>query len=175
MYYDPGYGNYTLNNRGVIAYNDFRQDVPQQDVFDINTNIQQALSLIEDAVKGETEDRLFYQYMIGIAPSSQDKDIIAGIRDDEMKHFQMFRQLYTELTGAPVPEGQQASFERPASYCAGLYKALMGEQNAVVRYRKILYAMRDRRHINMLVEIITDELRHFGLYNYLYSKNKCGV
>lgn len=176
MYYDPGYLNYTLDTRWGTgtAYNiDYRQDPVQTDIYDINTNLPLALRLIEDAVGGETEDRMFYQYMIGIAPSPEDKNIIAGIRDDEMKHYQLFRELYTELTGTIVPGGQDMTFERPASYCAGLYKAMMGEQNAVTKYRKILYAMRDRRHINMLTEIITDELRHFGLYNYLYTKNRC--
>ena len=33
--------------------------------------------------------------------------------------------------------------------------------------------MQDRRHINMLTEIITDEIRHANLYNLLYSKNGC--
>jgi rubrerythrin len=176
MYYDPGYGNYTLNNQWGSNNPGANQAYPQQDiydVYDINTNMPDALRLIEDAVKGETEDRLFYQHMIGIAAAPQEKDIIAGIRDDEMKHYQLFRELYQELTGAVIPSVQDMAFEKPASYCEGLRKAMMGEQNAVARYRRILYAMRDRRHINMLTEIITDELRHFGLYNYLYTKNKC--
>jgi len=51
----------------------------------------------------------------------------------------------------------------------------MGEQGAVEKYRKILFAMKERKHINMMTEIITDELRHLGLYNYLYAKNQCSV
>lgn len=177
MYFDPGYGNYFLNSQWEDNLQPvFNHVYPQRDppdIYDINTNMPEALSLIEDAVKGETEDRLFYQYMISLAPSPQEKDIIAGIRDDEMKHYQLFRELYQQLTGSAIPSVQEAAFERPGSYCAGLKKAMMGEQNAVTRYRRILYAMRDRRHINMMTEIITDELRHFGLYNYLYTKNKC--
>jgi len=101
--------------------------------------------------------------------------VIGGIRDDEMKHYVLFRQIYQELTGNALPPAAEMPFEKPASYCDGLHKALMGEQSAVTRYRRILYAMKDRRHINMLTEIITDELRHFGLYNYLYAKNRCNV
>jgi len=144
-------------------------------VFDINSNLPGALRLIEDAVTGETEDRLFYQYLISQAPTEQEKDVIGGIRDDEMKHYLLFRQIYQELTGNALPPAAEVPFEKPASYCEGLHRALMGEQSAVTRYRRILYAMKDRRHINMLTEIITDELRHFGLYNYLYAKNKCTV
>lgn len=43
----------------------------------------------------------------------------------------------------------------------------------MIRYRNILYAMEFREHINMMIEIITDELRHGILYNYLYTKNGC--
>ena len=58
-------------------------------------------------------------------------------------------------------------------YCEGIKMAIMGEQNAVRKYRKILYAMQERVEINILTEIITDEIRHGSLYNYLYSKNGC--
>lgn len=170
MYQDPGYGNYTLNNQrmgGQTAAMTYTEDP-----YDINTNLPGALKLIEDAVMGETEDRLFYQYLISVAPA-RDKQIIAGIRDDEMKHYQLFRQIYYEITGNVLPSVENAPFETPASYCAGVAKALMGEQAAVTRYRRILYAMRDRRHINMMTEIITDELRHLGLYNYIYTRNRC--
>jgi len=136
--------------------------------------LQTALELIKEAVSGETEDRLFYEYLISVAPSEEDKNIIKGIRDDEIKHFGMFREIYREFTGENLPIVTDGKFQKPKSYCEGLRDALLGEQRAVEKYRKILFALRDRRQINKLVEIITDELRHGSLYNYLYSKNKCG-
>jgi hypothetical protein len=45
----------------------------------------------------------------------------------------------------------------------------------VRKYRRILYALQDRVHINILTGIITDEIRHGILYSYLYSKNGCRV
>ncbi len=150
--------------------------MPQQGLsepYDINSNLSMALQLIEKAVEGETEDRLFYQYLISQATSASDREIIGGIRDDEMKHYLLFRQIYSELTGNSLPAAPETPFEKPESYCAGLRQALLGEQKAVTKYRRILYAMKDRRHINMLTEIITDELRHLGLYNYLFARNKC--
>jgi rubrerythrin len=85
----------------------------------------------------------------------------------------MYRQLYFELTGQTLPPPKETAFERPSTYCAGIQKALFGELGAVERYRRILFAMQNRRHINMLTEIITDELKHASKYNYLYAKNKC--
>lgn len=146
-----------------------------QDIYTYPYNFQNALDLIREALAGEAEDRQFYEYLIKTAPHEEDKDIIRGIRDNEINHFSMFRQIYFELTGRMPQPTQEAAFTPPATYCEGLRKALMGEQNAVQKYRKILFAMQDRRHINMLTEIITDEIRHGILYSYLYSKNSCKV
>lgn len=136
-------------------------------------NVPGALKLIQEAVAGETEDRMFYQYLIENAPSEEDKEIITGIRNDEIGHASLFRQVYFQLTGKMLPPPQDVTFEKPASYCEGLKRALIGEQNAAKKYRRILYALQDRVQINILTGIITDELRHGTLYNYLYSKNGC--
>uniref|UniRef100_UPI0028AF1B20 ferritin family protein n=1 Tax=Ruminiclostridium cellobioparum TaxID=29355 RepID=UPI0028AF1B20 len=143
------------------------------DTADIQVSLVEALSLIKDAVEGETEDRMFYDFLINNAASRKDKEIIKGIRDDEIKHARLFRQLYYEHTGKVIGPKQNVQFERPASYCEGLIKALMGEQNAVRKYRRILFAMKERSHIDILTEIITDEIRHANLYNLLIHNNDC--
>ena len=137
-------------------------------------NVNDALLLIQEAVAGENEDREFYGYLIAHAPSKEDADIIAGIRDDEIAHNQLFRQVYQDLTGM-APPVQEEPFTPPATYCEGLRNALMGEQNAVRKYRNILFALMSRVHINVLTRIITDEIRHGILYSYLYAKNGCDV
>ena len=138
-------------------------------------NLQEALQLISGGVAGEREDRIFYDYLINAASSEEDKETIRGIRDNEIHHFALFKVIYYQLTGQLLPQPKDTPFIKPVSYCAGLRKALLGEENAVTRYRKILFAMQNRVHINMLVEIITDELRHGTLYSYLYAKNNCKV
>lgn len=136
-------------------------------------NLAGALELIQQAVAGETEDKLFYTYLIENAPTNEDKQIIGSIRDNEITHFSLFKQIYKDLTGKDVVPKDEEKFIPPKTYCDGLKRALLGEQNAVMKYRKILFAMQSRVHINMLTEIITDEIRHGILYNYLYSKNGC--
>ena len=142
-------------------------------MFEYPKNLNEALSLIQQAVAGENEDRMFYGYLIQNAPSEQDKQIITGIQQNEISHYGWFKQIYQQLTGKPVPKLPDEQLTPPASYCEGLGKALLGEQNAVQKYRRILYAMQDRVHINMLTQIITDEIRHGILYSYLYAKNGC--
>lgn len=135
-------------------------------------NLPEALRLIRNAVAGEREDELFYDYLIKVAPGNEEKEIIRSIRDDEMKHNRMFRQIYFELTGQILPPPEEVQFEKPASYMAGIQKALFGELGAVERYRKILFAMQLRKHINMVTEILTDEIKHASKYNFLYTKGR---
>jgi rubrerythrin len=149
------------------------KNMPGLDIYTYPQNVPGALQLIHEAVAGETEDRLFYQYLIENAPSEEDKEIITGIQDDEISHFNLFRQVYYQLTRRALPPPQNATFEKPESYCDGVKRAIRGEQNAVKKYRKILFALQDRVQINILAEIITDEIRHGILYNYLYTKNGC--
>ncbi len=146
-----------------------------ENIFLYPQNLEGALLLIQQAVAGENEDRLFYSFLIENAPTEEDREIISGIRDNEISHNGWFRQLYQELTGKPVPEVPGEEFTPPEDFCDGLARALLGEQNAVTKYRKILYAMQNRVHINMLTQIITDEIRHGILYSYLFTKNGCGV
>jgi rubrerythrin len=136
-------------------------------------NLKTALQYIREAVEGESEDRQFYEYLISVAPNEADKTIIRSIRDDEIGHSSLFRQVYYMLTGRLLPQPAEIKFTKPSSYCDGLRHAINGEQAAAKKYRSIYFALQDRVLMNILFAIITDELRHGILYNYLYSKNGC--
>lgn len=110
----------------------YRSDVPTT-----YKTLEQALALVYDAMQDETEDELFYDYLISVSPTQNEKDIIASIRDDERKHNQMFREIYRHFTGKEVPTPKNVTFDRPNSYKQGLSQALFGELGAVERYRDI--------------------------------------
>jgi rubrerythrin len=131
------------------------------------------LRLLEQAVAGENEDRIFYKGLIELAPTAADKEIITGIRDDELSHYKQFRLIYHELTGKEISQpAESTTEEQPQSYMAQLRKALFGEIGAVKRYRVIRSLLSTRAHRDMLFNIITDELTHMGKYNYLITINK---
>lgn len=56
-------------------------------------------------------------------------------------------------------------------YLRNLQKALFGELSAVEKYRDIMAVMPDRRKYAMLMEILTDEIKHAIKYNFLITKN----
>ncbi len=133
--------------------------------------LQRSLELIKEAVSGEREDELFYDYLISVAPNQEEKNIIASIRDDEKKHNMMFRRIYKDITGTEVEITEEEVFEKPSSYLDGIKRALFGELKAVEKYRVIRQGLPNRYYRDMLFEIITDEIKHSSLYNYLYTEN----
>ena len=157
-----------------VAYNpySFSRYTPYPGDSSSGQSMQLVLQLIREGISGEAQDEMFYDYLIRLAPTEQERQIITGIRNDERKHRRMFRQLYTALTGQQPPvDGQQERFEPPASYLAGIEQALLGELRAFEKYRTI-YLNISPEYRDVIFEIMTDELKHAGYYNWLYAKNK---
>ena len=138
-------------------------------IFLYPNNVNNAIKLVEEAIADEKNDEEFYNYLIMLAPNEDEKAVISGIRNDEIKHYKMFKQVYYHLTNKPLTTLIENKFIPPANYKNALMMAIIGETDAVKKYRKILYALEDRIYINMLIEIITDELHHGILYNALLS------
>jgi rubrerythrin len=141
-----------------------------------NPQLHVALEGVREAVQGEREDELFYDYLISVAPTRDEKEIIASIRDDERRHNRLFRMIYKDFTGMEVPPGGGETFERPASYLEGIKKALFGELRAVEKYRAIRKAMPMMGpYRDILFDIITDEIKHSSKYNYLFTLNSTRI
>ena len=139
-------------------------------MYDMNL-LEKSLEGIKSAIQGEKEDELFYDYLISLAPTEDEKKIIASIRDDERGHNKMFRQIYKSITGIDAPPGVDEEFIKPASYLDGIKKALFGELGAVERYREIRRGLPSIMYRDILFNIITDEIKHSSKYNYLYTLN----
>jgi rubrerythrin len=144
----------------------------QPNMFDeTNEQLQKSLTLIKEAVQDEKKDQLFYEFLISQAPTQEEKEIIGSIRDDEMKHNKMFKQLYKDLTNTDITGGDEEEFIRPSSYLDGIKQAMFGELKAVEKYRIIRVGLPTQQSRDVLFEIITDELKHGSKYNYLYTLN----
>ncbi len=146
--------------------NNYRNGEPQY------KTLEEALKLAKQAVQGEKEDQIFYEYLISVAPTEEEKNIISSIRDDEMRHNMMFREIYYYFTGEELPRNTQSNFEEPKNYLAGIQKALFGELAAMERYRIIRAGLPSEYYRDMVFEILTDELKHADKYNYILSLNQ---
>ena len=134
-------------------------------------SLDQSLTLVKEAINGEKEDELFYDYLLSLAPTIEEKNIITTIRDDERKHNKYFREIYDFYTGMSIPSKTNVTFEKPQSYIDGIKKAKFGELSAVEKYRDIRAGIPDRYHRDILFEILTDELKHAHKYDYILYLN----
>lgn len=150
----------------------FRSSEPQINNEEIIT-LNQAIGLIRQSVSAEKEDEMFYDTIIKQAPTEREKEIIRSIRDDERKHNQILRRLYYGFTGQMLPADTLSSeWNNNMDYKSNLEKALFGELDAVVKYRKIMGTMPSGNSYTLLMSIMTDELRHASKYNFLIHNAK---
>lgn len=137
-----------------------------------NPNLAIALDTIKHSIMDEFEDEMFYTLLLNQAILSEDKEIISAIRDDEMKHNKMLREIYYNLTGIklPLPTNTNSSKKTPMTYVENLQNAVISETNAAAKYSKILSAMIDSNNYQSILEILIDELRHASKYNLLVTR-----
>lgn len=130
-----------------------------------------ALDLMEEAVQDERADELLYDYLISLAPTQEEKNIITSIRDDERNHRKWFREIYKYYTGKDIQAKNGEDFVKPASYLEGISKAVFGELGALEKYRFIREGLPSRLYRDTVFRILTDEMKHATKYNYILSKN----
>ena len=136
-------------------------------------SFSQAVDMIRRSVGDERADEVFYDALIKMAPNDRDKEIITGIRDDERKHNRILRELYFNFTGQMIPvDTSNEACENNFTYKEGLEKALFGELEAVVKYIRIMGVMPSGNSYILVMSIMTDELRHSAMYNYLIHMAK---
>lgn len=164
------YGFDNFGFRGDFNY----QNTNQQNTYNSEIiSFNQAIDLIMQSVSGEKEDEIFYDILIKQAPTEKEKNIITSIRNDERKHNKILRDLYYSFTGNILPQDMSIpKIETDLSYQENLEKALFGELDAVVRYRRILGTMPSGNSYTLLMSIMTDELRHASKYNFLIHSAK---
>ncbi|WP_343768605.1 ferritin-like domain-containing protein [Clostridium malenominatum] len=134
-------------------------------------DLQRSLALIKEAVQDERNDELTYDYLIKLAPTREDKEIITSIRDDERKHRRWFKEIYKCYTGQDIESTDEEKFIKPKSYIDAIRKALFGELSAVEKYRIIRMGLPNRYQRDIVFEILTDEMKHATKYNYLLTMN----
>lgn len=128
-------------------------------------------SLLKEAMKDEKADYRKYRKM---SEMTDNREIIEQIRfayEDEAKHYDMFREIYEDVTGKDIQimAPEQENINR---FVDAVKSSINGELAAVELYREIRAILKGKRHRDMLYEIITDEQEHATRFVYLYSMLK---
>ena len=166
------YSDYYNMNNQYYAVNNINTNIPTFNSEEI-ISLNQAIEQIRMSVGNEKEDEIFYDTLIKQAQSQKEKEIISSIRDDEKKHNEILRSIYYQLTGQIIPKNNNTNMKKDLkTYKQSLEKALFGELEAVKKYRKIMAVMMDKYSYTLLMSIMTDELRHANMYNFLIHNAK---
>ncbi|MBR5227580.1 MAG: ferritin-like domain-containing protein [Clostridia bacterium] len=139
-------------------------------------NLNKLITGIKSSINNEQDDELEYMRLAELAPNNEQKEIINSIKDNEIIHSKILRKIFTELTGVVIPENptqKNATMSKDNSnYTELLTKAMLGELRAVERYREFLAYAPNMEIYNMIMYILTDEIRHAIKYQYLLMLNK---
>ncbi|MBH0345883.1 MULTISPECIES: ferritin-like domain-containing protein [Bacillus] len=125
---------------------------------------------IEKAINGEFSAINCYAKLANMAPNAAERNQILEIRNDEIKHFHQFVQIYTNLTGQqPKPKITE---ECPNTYLQGLEFAIQDEQKTVDFYLEIADETSDAHLKELLRRIAADEQNHAVWFLYYFVKTK---
>lgn len=138
--------------------------------------LQNSIKLIEKSIESEKKDSIFFQWLIENIPVSQlspketkkIQGIIESIRDDELRHNQMYKNMYYQITGMKI-QLEEKIFIPPAGFKDGISDAMMRELNDVKVYCEIMEGLSSLYYRDQVFHILSDELRHGSLYNYIYT------
>ena len=131
--------------------------------------------MVKEGVRNEKGDELFYDYLINEAQTIEEKNLITSIRNDEKSHRKWFGEIYRAYTGEYIESTNNADFQRPSTYIEGVRKALYGELSAMERYRVIREGLPSRYYRDVVLRILTDEMKHATKYNYILYINIAGA
>ena len=103
-------------------------------------SLDKAVEGLLNSIKNEKEDEFFYTNLIEMAPDYA-KDTISSIRDDETRHNEILRFVYSNITGEVAKNSDENVQIQEMTYAEGLEKAFFDEIAAVKKYRRIMGAM----------------------------------
>ncbi|MGE6539344.1 ferritin-like domain-containing protein [Bacillus luti] len=125
---------------------------------------------IEKAINGEYSAINCYAKLANMAPNGTERNQILEIRNDEIRHFHHFVQMYTNLTGRqPKPQITEGC---PDTYLQGLEFAIQDEQKTVDFYLEIADETSDASMKDLLRRIAADEQNHAVWFLYYFVKSK---
>ncbi|MEK3886866.1 ferritin-like domain-containing protein [Bacillus sp. FSL K6-3431] len=119
------------------------------------------------AINGEYRAIHCYEQLANQAPNNLIKNKILEIRDDEIRHYHMFSNIYTSLTGKqPSP---QLTEQCPNNFRSGVLAAFKDEQETVDFYHEIARKTNDMFIKDTFLQASADEQNHAVWFLYFMN------
>ncbi|MED4530932.1 ferritin-like domain-containing protein [Metabacillus fastidiosus] len=131
--------------------------------YDPRTNADLTLDIAK-AIDGEYSAIACYKQLENLAPTQKEKIRIREIRKDEIKHYQAFTNIFTQLTGHQhTPKIKE---QCPTIYTNGLESAFNDEQETVDFYLDIADRTNNQYIKDQFKRAAMDEQNHAVWFLY---------
>jgi rubrerythrin len=128
------------------------------------------ISDVEEAINGEYSAINCYARLANLTSNENEKNRILEIRQDEIKHYNQFVQIYVGLTGRqPQPKIAEGC---PDIYLEGLEFAIQDEQKTVDFYMEVSDDSTNKHIKEVFRRAAVDEQNHAVWFLYYFSKRK---
>lgn len=137
------------------------------------TRAPQDPSLVENimkAINGEYSAIACYEKLAKMAPDEEIQKRILEIREDEIKHYNTFSQIYQSLTGKPATP--EITEECADDFEEGLVASLKDEQETVDFYLDIADSTQNPYIRRVFKRAAADEQNHAVWFLYFYTESK---
>ncbi len=135
-----------------------------------NTCVDPALtSKIAQAIDGEYTAICCYAQLIAQAPTDEERRQINEIRNDEIRHYQVFSQIYSSMTERC--HQAQMNGQCPPRYTDGILAAFQDEQKTVDFYLELADSAQDPYTKEQFKRAAADEQNHAVWFLSLIMKN----
>jgi rubrerythrin len=120
------------------------------------------------SINGEYSAICCYERLAKHAPSSEERKRILEIRNDEIRHYEAFANIYLTLTGRkPEPEITETC---PGEYRKGLAEAFKDEQETVDFYNEVADETLEPWIKDQFRRFAADEQNHAVWFSYFYFR-----
>ncbi|WP_312093838.1 ferritin family protein [Niallia sp.] len=153
-----GQGIYPVRQIPTDQYNFHRPNMP------LDNRQNEVLFQISKAIDGEYAAIACYQKLKNLAPTKKEKAIITEIRKDEIRHYNTFSKLYTQISGKKhTPTIKEKC---PEDYRKGIDFAFNDEQETVDLYLDIAYHTDNAEIKELFLRAAHDEQNHAVWFLY---------
>ncbi|WP_163536149.1 ferritin-like domain-containing protein [Gracilibacillus sp. YIM 98692] len=123
---------------------------------------------LQHAINGEYSAIQCYSQLATFARNEEEQQQILEIRQDEIKHYRQFVQIYIQMTGMePCPQIIESC---PSDYLKGLEFSLKDEQETVDFYLDIADRCENPNIKEVFQRAAADEQNHAVWFLYFFTK-----
>jgi len=155
-----------------------------QNIYPNPLQLQNSINLIQDTINAMEQDLLFYNWLSGKLPISELQtlpspnleeiydilEIIETLKNDNINNSNLLKEIYYQLTGTYANIEQGFYFVPPRDLFTGIYGSIVKSTKYVKQLGLIMFGLPNYYYRDALFSIITDELNHGTLLNYVYTK-----